>query len=816
MLKNYLKITFRSLWRNKSYSLINILGLAVGIAACLLIFLVVSYESSFDRFHSQYERIYRIAKMSKYANGNIDRTPGSPKPMAKALRLDMPQLEKVVSVFGTIDPQMTVLGKNPNYVGEAKKFREEGEGLFVEPEFFEIFDFPWQAGSPAVLKDPFVIVLSQKLAEKYFGSWQNAMGQYLKMDNKITVQVKGILKNPPSNSDFPMNMIGSYATYLKYPEIYPEIAGMFGNDNWGSTSSNDQVYVLFPKNLSKTQADNLIEKFSKKHYGKRKDNSVNSHYFNPLPEIHFDPDLGNFKDRTMAKSTLWTLSLIGILILIMASINYINLATAQAVSRSKEVGIRKLLGGFRQQLLWQFMGETMMVVSIAVLIAINLSELALPFMNKVSNLPAEVGLLTNPLIWAFAGIIILVVSLLAGIYPALILSGFQPAQALKNKITVNNIGGISLKRGLVVLQFSIAQILIISTLIAMSQMQFIRNLDMGFHKDGVYIVPIDNDAQSQIKLKALKNDLLHNPTIQAVSYANDPPSSDNSWSSNFAYDRQGKDADFNSMIKMADADYFKTYGLKFVAGKGYAPSDTGTALVVNETLLRKLGIKNPEEAIGKSIRVGGKDWLPISGVVKDFQRGSVRDVMNAVCIFPTEKYYYRAGIKLSGKNLPETVANIRQTFEKAFPERVFEGYFLDESIANFYAQEVRLTTTYQIFAGLAIFISCLGLYGLISFLAIQKTKEIGIRKVLGASIGSIVGLLTKDFLRLVLISSLIASPIAYYFMSQWLQNFVYRIELSWLTFAMATATIVIIAVLTIAYRALKASLANPIESLRHE
>ncbi|MCU0447074.1 MAG: ABC transporter permease [Microscillaceae bacterium] len=816
MLKNYLKIAFRSLWRNRGYSLINILGLAVGIAACLLIFLVVNFESSFDRFHTKYERIYRIAKMSKYANGNIDRTPGSPKPLAKALRLDMPQLEKVVSVFGTIDPQMTILGKNPNYVGEAKKFREEGEGLFVEPEFFDIFDFAWQAGSPAVLKDPFVVVLSQKIAEKYFGSWQNAMGQYLKMDNKITLQVKGILKNPPSNSDFPMQIIGSYATYLKYPEIYPEFKNMFNLNNWGSTSSNDQVFVLFPKDLSKAKADQLIDKFSKKHYGKRKDNSVNSHYFNPLREIHFDPDLSNFKDRTMAKSTLWTLSLIGILILVMASINYINLATAQAVSRSKEVGIRKLLGGFRQQLLWQFMGETLVIVSISVLIAINLSELALPFMNQVSNLPPDINLITNPMIWAFAGLVIGLVSLLSGIYPALILSGFQPAQALKNKITVQNIGGVSLKRGLVVLQFSIAQILIISTLIAMQQMQFIRNLDMGFNKEGVYIVPIDNDTPSRLKLKALKNELLQNPNIQAVSYANDPPSSDNTWSSNFAYDRRGKDADFNSSMKIADADYFKTYGLEFVAGKGYAPSDTGSALVVNETLLRKLGIKNPQEAVGKSIRIGGKDWLPISGVVKDFQRGSVRDAMEAICIFPTENYYYRAGIKLSGKNLVETVANIRQTFEKAFPEKVFEGYFLDESIANFYAQEVRLTTTYQIFAGLAIFISCLGLYGLISFLALQKTKEIGIRKVLGASVMSIVGLLTKDFLRLVLISGLIAAPVAYYFMSQWLQNFVYRIKLNGFVFVLATLTIMIIAVLTIAYRAFRAGFANPVEALRHE
>jgi putative ABC transport system permease protein len=815
MLKNYLKIAFRNLWRNKSYSLINILGLAVGITACLLIFLVVSYESSFDRFHSQYERIYRIAKMSKYANGNIDYTPGSPKPVAKALRLDIPQLAKVVSVFGTIDPQMTILGKNPNYVGEAKKFNEDGEGLFVEREFFEIFDFPWLAGSPAVLKDPYVVVLSQAFAEKYFGSWQVAMGQYIKMDNKITVQVKGILKNPPANTDFPMNIIGSYATYLKYPEIYPEIANMFNND-WGSTTSNDQVYVLFPKNLSKAQADKLMENFSKKHYGKRKDNSINSHYFNPLSEIHFDQNLGNFKDRTMAKSTLWTLSLIGVLILIMASVNYINLATAQAVSRSKEVGIRKLLGGFRQQLLWQFMGETMMIVSIAVLIAINLSELALPFMNRVSNLPAEVALLTNPLIWVFAGLVILVVSLFSGIYPALILSGFQPAQALKSKITVNNIGGVSLKRGLVVLQFSIAQILIISTLIAMSQMDYIRGLDLGFKKEGVYVVPIDNDSISRVKLKVLKNELLKNPNIQAVSLANDPPSSDNTWSSNFAYDKQGKDAEFNTTLKFADADYFKTYSLEFLAGNGYEPSDTSQTVVVNHTLLKKLGVKNPQDAIGKKLRLGGNKWMPIVGVVKDFKPGSARDEVSAISIMPTTTFYFRAGIKLSGKNLVSTVADIRQVFEKTFPDRVFEGNFLDESIARFYEQETRLTTTYQVFAGLAIFISCLGLYGLISFLAMQKTKEIGIRKVLGASIGSIVGLLTKDFLRLVLISSVIASPIAYYFMSQWLQNFVDRIELGWFTFALATITIVVIAVLTIFYRALKASLANPIEALRHE
>lgn len=535
-----------------------------------------------------------------------------------------------------------------------------------------------------------------------------------------------------------------------------------------------------------------------------------------MSDIHFNQDISNFKDRTIAKSTLWTLSLIGLLILVMASINYINLATAQAVSRSREVGIRKLLGGYRSQLFWQFMGETLMVVSLSVLIAINLSELALPFMNKISNLPSEISLLTNPQVWSFLIAIVLIVSLLSGLYPALILSGFQPAQALKNKISVNNIGGVSLKRVLVVLQFSIAQFLIISTLIAMGQMNYISSLDLGFKKEGVYMVPIDNGESNQKRLQTFKNQLLQNPHIQAVSYASDPPTSDNTWSANFAYNNNNKDADFNTALKFADADYFKAYGLEFVAGKGFTKSDTMRAFVVNTTLLKKLGVKKPEEAVGKNIRIGGNRWFPIVGVVKDFKPGSARDVVSPICISSNSNFYFRAGIKLSGKNLVETVENIKQSYLKIFPEKVFEGYFLDESIARFYEQETRLTITYQIFAGLAIFISCLGLYGLISFLAVQKTKEIGIRKVLGASVAHIIYLLSKEFTVLIALAFVMAALASTYFMSNWLQNFVDRINIGVGVFLIAFFASLFLAWLTVSYKAFKAAMANPVESLKYE
>jgi ABC-type antimicrobial peptide transport system permease subunit len=446
-----------------------------------------------------------------------------------------------------------------------------------------------------------------------------------------------------------------------------------------------------------------------------------------------------------------------------------------------------------------------------------LATAALPFLREVSSVPENIAMLQNPYVIGFLILITLLVSLLSGMYPAMILSGFEPVQALKSKITAQNIGGVPLRRSLVVVQFAISQILIIGTLIAVSQMDYIRNIELGFNKDAVYVVPLSSDSVSQTKFQSFKNRLLQNPAVRSVSLANDPPSSDNFWGRNFYFNNSTEELNFSTFMKYADADYFSTYGMEFIAGHGYQESDTAISYVVNETLLRKLGVTDMQSAVGKTIRLGGSGpWKPIAGVLKDFKASSVRDEIPPIVITPAKRNYYRAGIKIHPQKLQKTVKEIQALWEETFPAYVYNGSFLDESIARFYQQENQMALTYKIFAALAIIISCLGLYGLVSFMAVQKTKEIGIRKVLGASVGSIVFLLSKEFLLLITLAFAIAAPAAWYLMQDWLKNFQYSIPLGVEAFGVAIALSVVIAWLTVGYRAARAAMANPVKSLRSE
>jgi putative ABC transport system permease protein len=810
MLKNYLLIGFRNLIRHKSYATLNILGLAIGIAACLLIFTVVQFEFSYDTFHANYNRIYRVVVEDKYPSGEIGYNPGTPYPVPVALRQDLPQLSTVAALNSTYGSQITVLGKNAEAAYSGKKFIENIGIFFMEPQFFDIFDAAWLLGNPEkALTQPNSVVLSKKQAEKYFGDWREAIGQYLKLDNAITLTVSGVIEDMPSNSDFPLKVLISYETF-KNNSNYGYDAG------WGTLSSNHQVFVLLPPALSADNVQYALQKFGEK-YQKERGNSRASYLIQPLEEIHFDSRFGNLGDHQTSKTTLWTLSFIGVLILLMACINFVNLATAQAVGRSKEVGVRKVLGSMRSQLMAQFLSETTLIVLVSVGLAVVLAKAALPFIREVSNVPEDIPMLQNPYVLVFLLVITAAVSLLSGTYPAIILSGFEPVKALKSKITAQSVGGVPLRRGLVVVQFAISQILIIGTLVAVSQMEYIRKLDLGFNKEAVYVVEISADSISQRKFDSFKNQLLQNPDIISVSLANDPPSSENFWGRNFYFNNSTEELDFGTFLKYADADYFKTYGIQFVAGQAYNPSDTAQAYVVNETLLKKLGVTNMQEAIGKTIRLGGSGpWKPIVGVVKDFKASSVRDGMRPFIIASAKSNYYRAGIKIQSQNLPGTVSKIQSLWEATFPAYVYNGSFLDESIERFYQQENQLALTYKIFAGLAIFISCLGLYGLISFMAVQKTKEIGIRKVLGASVGNIVFLMSREFVVLIVIAFAIATPVAYYFMNNWLQNFKDSIPLGADAFAIAMIASVVIACLTIGYRAAIAAMTNPVKSLRSE
>jgi putative ABC transport system permease protein len=809
MTKNYFKIAWRNLVRHKAYSAINIVGLAIGIAASLLIFIVVKYELSYDKFQKNYDHIYRVVTASKNSDGSEGFNPGIPGPAYEALKTDFPQFEKIVPVYALTGTQMIVLGNDANNnVAASKKFIEPGNVAFTRPEYFDIFNAKWIAGNAATLSKPGNIIIDKEVAVKYFGDWKNAIGLFLKLDNSILLKVSGIVEKMRDNTDFPMGHFISMETLKSYPDNYS-----FSATHWGSLSSNHQIYVKLPENVDPKGIQKQLEGFVKKYF---KDDGRNQRFqiLQPLKEIHFDSRFGSFGDHSTSKTILWTLSLIGVLIIIMASINFINLSTAQATGRSREVGVRKVLGSSRKQLIGQVMGETFLIVLLAMLLAILIAKLAMPWLSHVASVPATLSLFNTESIF-FLVILLIVVTVLSGVYPALIVSGFKPALALKSKISSANIGGISLRRVLVVTQFAISQILIIGTIVAISQMNFVRNADLGFNKEAVLVLPAYSDSANAAKMKPLKQELLQNPAVVSVSFASDEASSDNNWASNFAFDNK-EDEDYAVFHKYADEDYIKTYGLQLIAGRNIAPSDTLREIVINETLAKKLGLKDPQQAVGKNLRIGGRPWLPVVGVVKDFKTNSLREDVKPLTIASQSDFYYTLSVKLSTDNLSLTTAQIKKLWEKTYPEYAFTSHFTDETIERFYRQETQLALLYKIFAAIAIFISCLGLYGLVSFMAAQKTKEVGIRKVLGANVGNIVVMFSKEFTLLISIAFVIAVPVAWYFMNNWLQNFVYRINIGAGVFVLAILASLIIAWITVGYRALKAALANPVQSLRTE
>ncbi len=811
MLSTHFRLALRNLSKNRLYSAINIIGLAVGIAACLLIFRLVSYELSFNTVYRNYDRIARIVTVTKSPEEGEGYTTGIPIPAMDVMQSTGTQFEQFARIRESW-PMITV--PTPGGISD-KKFNTDDEheiGVFAEPAFFKIFDWQWLAGDPeTALNEVNSVVLSRKMAEKCFDSWQAAIGQTLLMDNAILLTVKGVVANAPVNVDFPFHVVISYETLKKNPESY------FYSKDWGSTSSNNQVYVLLRDAGQLAAANTTLATVGQAEYKKENPNFSKKHHLQPLSELHYNDHFGTNGTHVVSKGRLLVLSLIGLLILVMACFNFINLATALSTRRSKEVGVRKTLGGSQGQLIRLFMGETALIVLFAVALGACLAVAFVPQLKLISDVPDTLPFLADPVVWLFLAGVAVVVSVFSGFYPALVLARFDPAKALKSNVSVNNKGGTALRKSLVVLQFMIAQGLIIGTLVTVSQMDYIRSMDLGYQPGLVYTTQVSYDSISGPRYDAFKQRLLQIPGVESAAFGNDAPSSSNTWGSNFGLGRGADDALFNTSIKYCDPDYFKTYGLRLAAGRGLEPSDTSREAVVNQTLLRKLGIHNPEEALDKDLRLGGRNrWLKVVGVVEDFNSHSLHEEVEPITMTTRKEFYNVIGIKIRSENMQATTAAILKVCDATFPEQVFEGKFLDESIAEFYRDENRFSLICKGFAMLAIFISCLGLFGLASLIAVQKTKEIGIRKVLGASIGSVVGLLSRDFLLLVLIAFALAAPLAWWSMNHWLLNFVYRVEIGWALFALTGVLAILVAMAAISFQAIRAALVNPVKSLRSE
>lgn len=813
MFKNYFKTAFRSMNRNRNYIFINIAGLAVGIAVCMMIFIIIQFQTSFDNFHSKKDRIYRV--LSEYHHAEGAKTGKDvPFPMPAGLRMTFQQIEQVTAIFASHDDKLLIPVDNGKTI---KAFKEDKGVFYVEPSFFKIFDYPLLAGSYESLKDPNNVLLTKEIAEKYFGDWNTAMGKTIKLQlggyifehgNQV-LKVSGILAKIPVNTDFQLKLVVAYGTGFSG-------SLMAKSTDWEDrTNSGFGCYVLMSPNTSVENFNKQLRVYSKE--VQASDNN-DSHFIQPLSDVHYDTETGDYSNRTISHELLNVLWLIATFILLIACVNFINLSTAQAVNRAKEVSIRKVLGSNKTQLQIQFIIETFLIVLSAVILAGLIAIFSLPYLNQILELSLSFSSLNTTTFILFLFIVTIGVTVLACFYPSLVLSRFSPVDTLKSKQTANTAKGISLRRGLVVFQFIIAQALIIGTLVIVKQMNYFTDRPLGFDKEAIINIPFRVDTAWSRREGYLKQQLMSVNGVKAMCLSSNTPVEDaNDMWSTFKFDKSTKEADIKAITKFADEEYVNVYKLQLIAGRNLQPSRMTREFLVNESLMKGLGINDPDEILTREISMwGGRITCPVVGVVKDFNNRSFRNDLAPLLITTNGTMYSQVGIKLETKNLSSTLRSVKTIFEQTIPNFVYEYRFLDDKIAAFYKQESQLAQLYEIFAAIAIFISCLGLYGLALFMAVQKTKEVGIRKVLGASADNIVYLFSKEFIMLVAIAFAIAAPIAWYFMHKWLQNYVYHINISWVLFAAGGFVAIIIALATISIQAIKAAFANPANSLRSQ
>jgi ABC-type antimicrobial peptide transport system permease subunit len=750
---------------------------------------VVRNELGYDKFHKKANRTYRVTLNA------IDFNPSVSMAIVPAMRNDFPELEQVSQVWY----QESGLIK----IGQVR-YQEKGFA-FADKQFPAIFDYEWIAGDPqTALAEPNSIVLTEAIAKKYFPR-KEVMGMVVNLGNEFDLKVTGLIRDLPGNTHLPFLFLVSLETIQKdlkeaRSNFYQIMGGSF-------------AYVVVPEKYSVRQLQKRMPSFIEKNWGKHIAKEARLP-LQPLKDIHFDQRyLNNTISPTTSRETYWALTAVAVFIIIIACINFINLATAQAVRRAKEVGVRKVLGSTRSQLIWQFLGEIALLVLVAVALAIVAVTIFLPQVSNWLNIKVSTSNLLEPVVIGLLGSIILIVILLAGLYPAFIQSAFRPVESLKSKMSVS-FRGFTLRKSLVVVQFAISQILIVGTLVVAYQMDFFKNRDLGFNKEAVISFEIPNSE----KREALRQQLTSNPGIKEFSFSSGAPVFNNAFTS-FSATELGVTKDDVTEVKFIDEKYTDLFELKMLAGQKVSrknEKDTIQSVVINEVLMHKLGIQKPAEAIGKKIILNGDQGTSIMGVVQDFQSESKHKKRRACVLLYQPGNFYTVSVKLHPAQMQNTIHHVEKAWSNLFPDNIFEYEFLDDRIASFYKQEQKMYTAFKLFSIIAIVIGCLGLYGLVAFAVVQRIKEVGIRKVLGASLLDIVTLFSKEFILLIVLAFVIAAPVAYYTMHSWLESFAYQVTVGGWIFFVAIATSCTIAAITIAYQALKAAIANPVRSLKTE
>jgi putative ABC transport system permease protein len=793
MIKNYFKIAFRNLWKNKVFSFINIMGLTVGMTACFLIFLYVKFELSYDSFHSKADRIYRVVSDIKTPT-EVLHASGPAWAVAPNAKDEFPEVESFVRITND-----NVLVKKGDI-----KFQEE-HAAWADSALFHVFDFKLLKGNPnTALKEPFSIVFSETAAKKYFGK-ADPMGQTLLITgDKLPAKVTGIMKDIPENSQIKADMFLSMTTITQ--KFNQSLDSQWGN--YGASA-----YLLLKPG---TNAKFLEKKFPA--FLERRD-GAEMKKIQMYPTLFLEPLKGVYLYSTRDDSktghitNVYIFSIIAIFILLIACFNFINLTTARSAERAKEVGIRKVVGAGKTQLAAQFIGESVVLCLIAFVITFFLSWLLMPLFNQLAGKTISSGIFEH---WNYLVLLFFAsigIGLLAGIYPALVLSSFKPIVVLKGRFATGT-RGIILRKGLVIAQFTISIALIISTIVVYNQMNFMQNQDLGFSKDQMMVIDTNGDPAKKTFEQAVKE----LPDVRSVAMSGSVPGGGNPGAYSEIENKKGDLQIANLDLYFVDFNYINQYKIKMVAGRGFSKdfaTDTTQAMVLNEAAAKLFGYTSPEQAIGKRFKQWGREGK-IIGVTKDFHFRSLQQEIKPLSMRIEPDGCNLVSINVAANNLPKTIAAIENKWKTLLPDRPFSYYFLDEFFNRQYRGEVRFGNLFLNFAVLAIFISCLGLLGLASYSTIQRTKEIGIRKVMGASVSNIVNLLSIDFLKLVFISFIIAAPLAWYFMHEWLKDFAYRININWWIFLVAGVTAVLIALFTISFQAIKAAIANPVKSLRSE
>jgi predicted permease len=813
--KNYFKTAFRNLLKNKVFSLINVSGLSIGISSALVMYLIVSYDFKFDKFEKDPNRIYRIVSNFTFS-GEAYHNSGVTYPMAKALRNEATGIE-IIAPFSTFDDASKV--SIPQASKDPVIFKKQEHAIFADENYFNLIPYQWIVGSPKIsLNKAFQVVLTETNAALYFPRMKPAdiIGKEVIFNDTIRTIVTGVVKDLDQSTDFNFKTFLSRATqetHLMTPE---------DQNQWDNTNSAWQLFVKLSPGTSTTQIEKqLMGLFKKYHKVDPNDHSTTSYALQPFGDIHFNTDYGvPDNGRVAHKPTLYGLLAVAAFLLLLGCINFINLTTAQASQRAKEIGIRKTMGSNREQLIFQFLSETFLLTLCATILSIIIAPLLLKVFSDF--IPEGLHYNLQPGIIVFLFILMIVVSLLSGFYPALVMSSYKPVLVLKNQSASESgkTRNAWMRKTLTVSQFVIAQVFIIGTILVSKQISYTLNADLGFKKDAIiyfhtnyYDTVPTHKAVLVEKLKAI-------PEIAMICLANDPPTSNSTWTSTMKYKDGKKEVEADVQVKLGDTNYIHLFQMKLLAGTNLPYSDTTKSVIINEAYANFLGFKDPNKAIGKNIEWDKRN-VPITGVVANFHQRSLREVIKPLIITSRTGQERAINVALQPQNTEGTtwktaISKIEKAYKEVYPEQDFDYHFLDETIKKYYTAEQNISKLLMWATGLAIFISSLGLLGLVTYITNQRTKEIGVRKVIGASISQIITLLSKDFLKLVFVAFVIAVPIAWWAGYKWMENFAYKTNINAWIFIAGGAIMFIMALIILCIRTFRAASANPVKSLRTE